>query len=195
MNRLRPRVPFCVWIRSRKEIFITDIYDPKVIAFCCHYCTYSATALAGSMRLECDPNIRGVKLMCTGKVDTTLLVRAFEDGADAMMVIADRLLDKAMYVPRESRFPLMEEIVFSGKIKLDPSKTDFPVTLHDPCNYIRLMGIVEPRRRILRCLAPQFREISPHGVNNYCCGGRKWICHYDSFSIFLLISSRPYRVG
>jgi Fe-S oxidoreductase len=54
---------------------------------------------------------------------------------------------------------------------VDPSRNDFPVTLHDPCNIVRLMGIVEPQRRILRKIAPQFREMTPHGVNNYCCGG------------------------
>jgi Fe-S oxidoreductase len=36
---------------------------------------------------------------------------------------------------------------------------------------VRAMGIVEPQRRILRYLAPQFREMTPHGVENYCCGG------------------------
>jgi Fe-S oxidoreductase len=36
---------------------------------------------------------------------------------------------------------------------------------------VRLMGIVEPQRRILRHLCPQFREMTPHGVHNYCCGG------------------------
>ena len=61
-------------------------YEPKVVAFCCHYCTYSAADLAGSMRLEYSPNIRVVKLMCTGKVDVPLLLRAFEDGADAAFV-------------------------------------------------------------------------------------------------------------
>ena len=61
-------------------------YEPKVLAFCCHYCTYSAADLAGSMRLEYSPNIRVVKLMCTGKVEPILLMKAFEDGADAVMV-------------------------------------------------------------------------------------------------------------
>jgi len=56
-------------------------------------------------------------------------------------------------------------------VKLDPSRNDFPVTLHDPCNMVRLMGIVEPQRRILRKIAPRFREMTPHGVENYCCGG------------------------
>jgi len=65
----------------------------------------------------------------------------------------------------------LEDIVMSGKLQFDPAKNNFPVTLHDPCNVVRLMGIVEPQRRILRKIAPQFREMTPHGVDNYCCGG------------------------
>jgi Fe-S oxidoreductase len=89
----------------------------------------------------------------------------------ALTVIADRILTEETYIPRESILPVLEDIVFSGKIKLDPNRNNFPVTLHDSCNIVRLMGIVEPQRRILRHLCPQFREMTPHGVNNYCCGG------------------------
>ncbi|HSV96574.1 MAG TPA: (Fe-S)-binding protein [Spirochaetota bacterium] len=89
----------------------------------------------------------------------------------ALMTIADRILLGDMNVPRESSMTFLEELVFSGKIKFDPSKNDFPVTLHDPCNIVRNLGIVEPQRRILRYLCPKFREMTPHGVDNYCCGG------------------------
>ena len=89
----------------------------------------------------------------------------------ALIVTADRLLTGELNVPRESAIPLMEDLVVNGKIKLDPKRNDFPVTLHDPCNMVRLMGVVEPQRRILRAIAPQFREMEPHGVENYCCGG------------------------
>jgi Fe-S oxidoreductase len=89
----------------------------------------------------------------------------------ALTVIADRVLTGDLNVRRESAMTILEDIVFSGKLKLDPSRNDFPVTLHDPCNMVRLMGIVEPQRRILRKIAPQFREMHPHGVDNYCCGG------------------------
>ncbi|MFC2067579.1 (Fe-S)-binding protein [Chloroflexota bacterium] len=89
----------------------------------------------------------------------------------AMMVIADRLFTKESYIPRESCFPILEQIVFSGKLKLDPQRNNFPITLHDPCNVTRLMGIIEPQRRILRHIAPLFREMTPNGANNYCCGG------------------------
>jgi Fe-S oxidoreductase len=89
----------------------------------------------------------------------------------ALVVIADRVLVGDANFPRESALPLLEDIVCNEKIRLDPSKNDFPVTLHDPCNMVRLMGIVEPQRRILRKICPQFREMEPHGVDNYCCGG------------------------
>ena len=65
---------------------MVEEYEPKVVAFCCHYCAYSAADLAGSMRLEYSPNVRIVKLMCTGKIDTLHLLRAFEDGTDAAFV-------------------------------------------------------------------------------------------------------------
>ncbi len=89
----------------------------------------------------------------------------------SFMTVADRLLTGDLNIPRESVMPFLEHIVFSGKIKFDPSRNSFPVTLHDPCNIVRNLGIVEPQRRILRYLCPQFREMTPHGVDNYCCGG------------------------
>jgi Fe-S oxidoreductase len=91
----------------------------------------------------------------------------------ALSVIADRLLPGTELIPRESSYTLLWDIVKSGKIKFDPSKNDFPVTLHDPCNIVRLMGVVKPQREILKAItAPgRFREMTPHGVTNYCCGG------------------------
>ena len=89
----------------------------------------------------------------------------------AAMPIADRLVPMELRVPSESAFVLLEDLVCNEKIKTDPSRNDFPVTLHDPCNVTRSMGIVEPQRKILRKICPQFREMEPHGVNNLCCGG------------------------
>ncbi len=89
----------------------------------------------------------------------------------ALTVIADRILTGELNIRRESAMSLLRDIVFSGRLKFDPSRNDFPVTLHDPCNMVRLMGIVQPQREIVRHLCPQFREMTPHGVHNYCCGG------------------------
>jgi len=89
----------------------------------------------------------------------------------ALVVMADRILTDDMNFPRESALPLLEDIVCTGTVKLDPRRNSFPVTLHDPCNIVRLMGIIEPQRRILRKICPEFREMARHGVDNYCCGG------------------------
>lgn len=89
----------------------------------------------------------------------------------ALMVIADRVLTGELNIPRESCFPLLRDLVKTKALKLDPSRNNFPVTLHDPCNLTRLMGIVMPQREVLHEICPQFREMTPHGVNNYCCGG------------------------
>ena len=90
-----------------------------------------------------------------------------------MGVIADRILTGDLNIPRESCLTFMADLVRQGRIKFDKSRNDFPVTLHDPCNITRLMGIVEPQREIMRAVVPEerFLEMEPHGVNNYCCGG------------------------
>lgn len=91
----------------------------------------------------------------------------------ALTVIADKVLTGGLNVPRESCLPVLRDIVRSGVLQFDPARNDFPITLHDPCNVVRLMGIVSPQREILRRIAPEnrFREMAPHGVHNYCCGG------------------------
>ncbi|NLT96220.1 MAG: (Fe-S)-binding protein [Clostridia bacterium] len=89
----------------------------------------------------------------------------------ASAVYADRLTSAEQKIPVESYLPLLRDIVLSGKLDLDPMRNNFPVTLHDPCNIVRQMGIVKPQREILKAICPQFREMTPHGVNNYCCGG------------------------
>ena len=89
----------------------------------------------------------------------------------ALAVTADRLFTKETYIPRQSCIPLLDAIVHSGIISLDPNRNNFLVTLHDPCNLVRMMGIVEPQRRILKKICPQFQEMGPNGVDNYCCGG------------------------
>jgi len=91
----------------------------------------------------------------------------------ALTVIADRVLTGELNIPRESAMTVLRDIVRDGRIKFDKSRNDFPVTLHDPCNMVRLMGIVSPQREIVEAIVPKerFREMTPHGVENYCCGG------------------------
>jgi Fe-S oxidoreductase len=89
----------------------------------------------------------------------------------ALIVIADRLLPSDLNLPRESSMTLMRDLVLSGRLPVDPARNAFPVTLHDPCNMTRLMGLTEPQRDVLRAVCPDIREMSPNRTDNYCCGG------------------------
>lgn len=89
----------------------------------------------------------------------------------ALTVMADRIIPYSSQVPRESCYVTLRDIIQDGRLKLEPARNNFPVTLHDPCNVVRLMGIVKPQRDILKAIAPNFREMTQHGVHNYCCGG------------------------
>ena len=61
-------------------------FEPTIVAFCCHYCAYSAADLAGSMRLQYPPNIRIIRTPCTGRLEVDYFLKAFENGADGVIV-------------------------------------------------------------------------------------------------------------
>ena len=65
---------------------MTDTYQPQIVAFCCHYCAYAAADLAGSMRLDYPTSLKVIELPCSGKLDVLYVLKAFEDGADGVMV-------------------------------------------------------------------------------------------------------------
>ena len=68
-------------------------FEPIIVAFTCHYCAYAAADLAGVMRLQYPPNIRIIKIPCTGKVDIRHILLAFEKGADGVFVAGCRIGD------------------------------------------------------------------------------------------------------
>jgi coenzyme F420-reducing hydrogenase delta subunit len=61
-------------------------FEPQILAFACNFCAYAAADLAGSMRLQYPANVKIVRLPCTGKLDTLYLLKAFERGADGVLV-------------------------------------------------------------------------------------------------------------
>jgi F420-non-reducing hydrogenase iron-sulfur subunit len=61
-------------------------FVPRIVAFCCNYCAYAAADLAGVSRMQYPPQIRIIRVPCSGKVDMTYLLRAFESGADGVIV-------------------------------------------------------------------------------------------------------------
>jgi F420-non-reducing hydrogenase iron-sulfur subunit len=60
-------------------------FMPKIVAFCCRHCAYTAADLAGSLRIQYPPNIKIVEVTCTGRVEIIEMLHAFEYGADGVM--------------------------------------------------------------------------------------------------------------
>lgn len=63
-----------------------DGWEANIIAFACHYCAFAAADLAGVMRLTYPFNVKVVRLPCTGKLDQSYVLRAFERGVDGVFV-------------------------------------------------------------------------------------------------------------
>jgi len=95
-----------------------DSFEPKILAFCCNWCTYSGADLAGLNRMKYPPNVRVVRVPCSGRVNPQFILRAFMRGADGVMVCGchpgDCHYATGNYFTRR-RFMLMRELLeFNG---------------------------------------------------------------------------------
>ena len=61
-------------------------FEPRIVAFLCHWCTYTGADLAGTTRQQYPPNIRVVHVMCSGAVDVVYVLKALMDGADGVLI-------------------------------------------------------------------------------------------------------------
>jgi len=61
-------------------------FEPKIVAFVCTWCTYAGADLAGTSRLQYPANVRVLKFPCTGRIDPVFILRAFQKGADGVLV-------------------------------------------------------------------------------------------------------------
>lgn len=61
-------------------------FEPRIVGFCCNWCAYAGADLAGVSRIQYPPNIRIVRVMCTGRIDPVFILDAFNRGADGVLV-------------------------------------------------------------------------------------------------------------
>jgi F420-non-reducing hydrogenase iron-sulfur subunit len=61
-------------------------FEPKIIGFLCNWCSYRAADLAGTSRMKYAPNVRNIRVMCSGRVDPTFVLKALANGADGVMI-------------------------------------------------------------------------------------------------------------
>ena len=101
----------------------------------------------------------------------TLVLAECGHGLNANRWEAPEWLSKKYDFEVKSILEIVADYIRQGRIKLDPSLNPNPVTLHDPCNLVRLGGIVEEQRYILKYAVAYFIEMYPNRQKNFCCGG------------------------
>jgi F420-non-reducing hydrogenase iron-sulfur subunit len=67
--------------------------EPKVVGFLCNWCSYAGADLAGASRLKYPPNLKIIRVPCSGRVSPELIIRTFREGADGVMVLGCHIGD------------------------------------------------------------------------------------------------------
>ena len=65
---------------------MSEQFEPTIIGFTCNWCSYRAADLAGTARMKYAPNVRLIRLMCSGRLDPTFVLRALSGGADGVLI-------------------------------------------------------------------------------------------------------------
>jgi len=61
-------------------------FEPRIVGFLCNWCSYAGADLAGVSRMKMAPNVRPIRVMCSGRVDPSFILKAFASGADGILI-------------------------------------------------------------------------------------------------------------
>jgi coenzyme F420-reducing hydrogenase delta subunit len=136
------------------------MFEPRIVAFVCKWCTYAGADLAGTVRLRYPSNVRIIKLPCTGRIDGFFIMKALEQGADGVLVSGchpgDCHYTSGNYYARR-RFTLFRSLLeFMG---VDPARVQFSwVSAAEGAKWAKL---VEEMTDEIRALGPyrEFQEM------------------------------------
>jgi F420-non-reducing hydrogenase iron-sulfur subunit len=135
-------------------------FIPKILALVCTYCTYTAADMAGSARMQYPANVRIVKYLCTGRVDILHILKAFEAGADAVLVSgceagSCHFLEGNLRARERVEYAklLLEEIGLGGRLEM------FEVAASDAPKWVE--PVKEMTQRVLELgPAPRRRDLA-----------------------------------
>jgi F420-non-reducing hydrogenase iron-sulfur subunit len=89
-------------------------FEPRIIGFLCNWCSYAGADLAGVSRIQYPPNIRIIRVMCSGRIDPAFILEAFKDGADGVLVGGCHLPSDCHYI--SGNFKAMRRINLLKKV-------------------------------------------------------------------------------
>jgi F420-non-reducing hydrogenase iron-sulfur subunit len=131
-------------------------FEPKVVAFLCNWCSYAGADLCGVSRFQYPPNLRVIRVMCSGSVNPLYILRAFQSGADAVLVMGCHpgdchYLKGNLYARR--RFALLRNLL--SYVGIDPKR--FQVSWVSASEGDKFAAVVKDVIEEARALGPQIR--------------------------------------
>jgi F420-non-reducing hydrogenase iron-sulfur subunit len=130
-------------------------FEPKIVGFLCNWCSYAGADLAGVSRIQYPPNIRIIRVMCSGRVDPVFVLEAFKNGADGVLVAGCHLPSDCHYLSgnfkAQRRIDLLKEVL--GQFGIEPERLrlewisasegdKFATVIKDMTEQIRKLGPV-----------------------------------------------------
>jgi F420-non-reducing hydrogenase iron-sulfur subunit len=89
-------------------------YEPKLVGFLCNWCSYAGADLAGVSRFQYPPNLRVIRVMCSGRVHPAHILEAFKDGADGVLVAGCHIPTDCHYI--SGNFKAQRRVVMVKKL-------------------------------------------------------------------------------
>ena len=128
-------------------------FEPKIIGFLCNWCSYAGADLAGVSRIQYPPNIRIIRVMCSGRIDPAFVLEAFKNGADGVLIAGCHLPSDCHYISgnfKTLRRMTLLKIVLE-QLGIEPERLrlewisaaegeKFAVTVKDMVNQIKALG-------------------------------------------------------
>ncbi|MCX7920289.1 MAG: hydrogenase iron-sulfur subunit [bacterium] len=135
-------------------------FEPKIVGFLCNWCSYTGADLAGTSRKKYAPNVRVIRVMCSGRVEPTFVLKAFEEGADGVLILGchpgDCHYAEGNYKTMR-RYPLLKKMLTQlgleeGRIRLDwvsASEGDrFAEVVNEMTEQVRKLGPLNWKQRV-----------------------------------------------
>jgi F420-non-reducing hydrogenase iron-sulfur subunit len=92
-------------------------FEPKIVGFLCNWCAYAGADLAGVSRIQYPPNIRIIRVMCSGRIDPAFILEALKDGADGVLVAGCHLPSDCHYL--SGNFKALRRVMLLKKVLKD----------------------------------------------------------------------------
>lgn len=139
-------------------------FEPRIVGFLCNWCSYRGADLAGTARMKSSPNVRPIRVMCSGRVEPTFILKAFQLGADGVLVLGCHLGDchyaQGNYKTLR-RMPLLKKMLAQLGIEEERVRLDW-VSASEGARFV---SIVNDMTEKVRALGPfkQNSQEAKHG--------------------------------